>query len=204
MSAAMIDPTLIDSQQDACDETHSAGDYCNEPDWRYQSAEKLTAYIVERFHRRYLQLLPQLIERACWIEHGYADWPECPHGMALQLWELQQNLEDHLQREQQLFPLLLTQTPAQATIEAMRLEHQEYAVAIERLALLSNDFTAPAQACNTWRALYLGLKELRRDFMRHMHLEDDLLFAAAPGIDLGQNAQSPVGQDYPQTLGGDL
>ncbi|HAF91528.1 MAG TPA: iron-sulfur cluster repair protein YtfE, partial [Pseudomonas sp.] len=37
----------------------------------------------------------------------------------------------------------------------------------------------PAHACNTWRALYRGLEELRDDLMQHIHLENNILFAGA-------------------------
>jgi regulator of cell morphogenesis and NO signaling len=39
----------------------------------------------------------------------------------------------------------------------------------------------PANACNTWRALYRGLDELRLDLMQHIHLENNLLFPRALG-----------------------
>ncbi len=34
----------------------------------------------------------------------------------------------------------------------------------------------PLGACNTWRALYLGLQKLRDNLMEHIHLENNLLF----------------------------
>lgn len=149
----------------------------SEPAWRYQAPGELIERILGHLHRRHLQLLPQLIDQACRIEHSYADWPECPHGLALQLWNLQQDLQQHLLQEKQLLPLLLSEKPGSVPITAMRIEHQEYATALQGLARLSNDFNAPARACNTWIALYLGLWELRRDLMQHMHLENNLLFA---------------------------
>lgn len=175
-----------------------------EPAWRYQAPEELVERILGHLHTRHLYLLPQLIDQACRIEHLYADWPECPHGLALQLWNLQQDLQQHLLQEKQLLPLLLSENPAPVPIAAMRIEHQAYAFALQGLTRLSNDFKTPSRACNTWIALYLGLWELRRDLMQHMHLENNLLFATAPGVDLGQNTQNPTGQDYPQPLGSDL
>jgi regulator of cell morphogenesis and NO signaling len=161
----------------------------SEPAWRYRSPDELVEHILGQLHARHLRLLPQLIDQACRIEHSYADWPECPHGLALQLWNLQQDLHRHLQQEKQLLPLLLSANPGATPIAAMRIEHQEYATALQDLARLSNDFNPPARACNTWIALYLGLWELRRDLMQHMHLENNLLFTAPRA---NQYAANPV------------
>ena len=43
-------------------------------------------------------------------------------------------------------------------------------------AVLSNDITPPMGACNTWRALYTGLAQLREDLINHIHLENNILF----------------------------
>jgi regulator of cell morphogenesis and NO signaling len=42
---------------------------------------------------------------------------------------------------------------------------------------MTDDITPPPHACNTWRALYRGLEELRDDLMQHIHLENNILFA---------------------------
>ena len=44
--------------------------------------------------------------------------------------------------------------------------------------MLTADLEAPADACGTWRALYDGLRELELDLMRHVHLENNVLFPA--------------------------
>nr|WP_298145434.1 DUF542 domain-containing protein [uncultured Pseudomonas sp.] len=148
-----------------------------EPAWRYQAAGELVDHILGHLHARHLRLLPQLIDQAWHIEQRYADRPECPRGLAWQLCNLQRDLDQHLLREKQLLPLL--PDPSSLAVAAMRLEHQAYAATLLELARSNNDFNAPARACNTWVALYLGLWELRRDLAQHMHLENNLLFAAS-------------------------
>jgi len=44
---------------------------------------------------------------------------------------------------------------------------------------LTQQITPPANACNTWRALYSGLDEFVRDLMQHIHLENNVLFSNA-------------------------
>ena len=41
---------------------------------------------------------------------------------------------------------------------------------------LAHDLVPPPAACNTWRALYLGLDALERELMEHIHLENNVLF----------------------------
>jgi regulator of cell morphogenesis and NO signaling len=88
-------------------------------------------------------------------------------------------LEMHMQKEEQvLFPMLSRGLHAAAgrPIMVMRAEHDDHGVALQRLAALTNDITLPRAACNTWRALYLGLRTLREDLMEHIHLENNVLF----------------------------
>ena len=61
----------------------------------------------------------------------------------------------------------------------MRFEHDQHGAVLARIEALTDDVTAPADACNTWRALYAGLDQLREDLMQHLHLENNVLFAAA-------------------------
>ena len=48
----------------------------------------------------------------------------------------------------------------------------------DKLNALTNDATPPADACNTWRALYSGIAQLNDDLINHIHLENNVLFPA--------------------------
>jgi regulator of cell morphogenesis and NO signaling len=61
----------------------------------------------------------------------------------------------------------------------MRFEHDQHGEALARMEQLTDDITPPAIACNTWRALYIGLADLRDDLMQHIHLENNALFLNA-------------------------
>jgi len=41
------------------------------------------------------------------------------------------------------------------------------------------DYEVPAEACNTWRALWHGLAAFETDMHRHIHLENNILFPRA-------------------------
>lgn len=170
--------------QTIADELAALGsDPSTEPDWRQEPAGELIEYILERFHERHRDQLPELIRLANRVEQVHGNKADCPVGLAEHLWNMQQELESHMLKEEQiLFPMLqrniqLPQT--QGPIAVMRFEHDQHGAALERLAELTNDITPPANACNTWRALYRGLEELRGDLMQHIHLENNILFANA-------------------------
>jgi regulator of cell morphogenesis and NO signaling len=84
-----------------------------------------------------------------------------------------------MQKEERvLFPMLRAGSgvAAQGPITVMRMEHDDHGLALQRLAELTDDIALPRGACNTWRALYLGLRAFREDLMEHIHLENNVLF----------------------------
>ncbi|WP_312446381.1 iron-sulfur cluster repair protein YtfE [Stutzerimonas nitrititolerans] len=154
-----------------------------QPDWRNEPAGTLIEHILERFHGRHREQFPELIRLANRVEQVHGNKADCPVGLAEHLWNMQQELESHMLKEEQiLFPMLqrgMKLPQSQGPIAVMRFEHDQHGAALERMAELTNDITPPENACNTWRALYRGLEELRDDLMQHIHLENNILFANA-------------------------
>lgn len=147
--------------------------------WNEQSNDVLIDHILERYHARHREDLPELIRLARRVEQVHGGRVDCPRGLADHLTEMQQELESHMMKEEQiLFPMLRRTTPAQvsAPISMMRFEHDQHGEALGHLEELTKDITAPSDACNTWRALYAGLRQLRQDLMQHIHLENNILF----------------------------
>lgn len=135
--------------------------------------------MLDRYHAGHRAELPRLIQMATKVERVHADKPNCPKGLAAHLQFLADELEGHMQKEEQvLFPMLLAGHGAQAggPIQVMESEHQEHGRNLAMLRQLAHDFTPPAEACGTWRALYLGLAELECAVMQHIHLENHVLF----------------------------
>ena len=91
-------------------------------------------------------------------------------------------LQMHMQKEEQiLFPMLRSGRGGMAAmpIQVMEEEHRDVGHDLARTRELTNQFTPPEEACNTWRALFLGLQEFERDLMEHIHLENNVLFPKA-------------------------
>ncbi|MFP3888825.1 iron-sulfur cluster repair protein YtfE [uncultured Ralstonia sp.] len=153
-------------------------------DWSAVSPSTLIDYIVERFHERHREQLPELIRLARRVEHVHGDREECPVGLADLLDAMLQELESHMQKEEQiLFPILARGHGVRAggPIAVMRMEHDQHGDALQRLMDVTNGITLPRGACTTWRALYLGLGAFREDLMEHIHLENNVLFEGAAG-----------------------
>lgn len=157
-------------------------------DWRTAPAGELIEHIVERFHDRHREQLPELIRLARRVEEVHAGRPGCPAGLADHLQAMQQELESHMMKEERiLFPMLARdmRPQAQGPISVMRFEHEQHGEALEEMAALTNGIVAPSGACNTWRALYLGLQTLRNDLIEHIHLENNILFDESAAAEAG-------------------
>jgi regulator of cell morphogenesis and NO signaling len=151
-------------------------------DWRLEPNHLLIAHILSRYHARHREQLPELIRLASRVEQVHGERRDCPNGLADHLRDMQQELESHMLKEEQiLFPMLLEGLGQQTAgpVAVMRFEHDHHGVALERLLDLTAHITPPENACNTWRALYRGLQELRSDLMQHIHLENNVLFVNA-------------------------
>lgn len=150
--------------------------------WKDAPPSELIAHILERFHQRHRRQLPDLIRLARKVERVHGEHPACPRGLADYLGSLRQELEDHMQTEEQvLFPLMARGegTSARTLVLIMRVEDRHHGEALDRLSELTGGFSLPPAACNTWRTLYLGLSELCVDLMEHVYLEDHVLFQIA-------------------------
>ncbi|NYT63964.1 iron-sulfur cluster repair protein YtfE [Alcaligenaceae bacterium] len=157
-------------------------------DWREAAVEELVAHIVTRFHERHRVQLPELIRLSRRVEHVHTGRPGCPSGLADLLEGLQQELESHMMKEEQvLFPMLVRGmgAQAQAPISVMRFEHEQHGTALDSILRLTNNITPPVNACNTWRALYGGLNAFKEDLMQHIHLENNVLFLNASQVAKG-------------------
>ncbi|RIK75648.1 MAG: iron-sulfur cluster repair di-iron protein [Planctomycetota bacterium] len=64
-------------------------------------------------------------------------------------------------------------------IRQMELEHHGAGDALEQLRALSDGYTPPDWACNTYRAMLDALSRLERDMHQHVHKEDNVLFPRA-------------------------
>ncbi|QTE23184.1 iron-sulfur cluster repair di-iron protein [Polaribacter cellanae] len=64
-------------------------------------------------------------------------------------------------------------------IKMMEEEHENAGDILKEIKQLSNNYTPPKGACNTFKALYAKLEEFENDLHQHIHLENNILFPKA-------------------------
>jgi regulator of cell morphogenesis and NO signaling len=111
-------------------------------------------------------------------------------GIAATYRLLRADLEPHLQKEERvLFPMIreLATAVERPTfhcgsvanpISVMMAEHDRAGELLESLRLMTGDYTAPADGCASYRALFEGLAQMEGDTHLHVHKENNLLFPA--------------------------
>ncbi len=155
---------------------------------------------IENSHHAYLyETLPIIEEFAIKVARVHGEHhPENVEILAT-FRLLKGDLLMHLRKEEHiLFPYLRQLSQAQAAGQAvapppfgsvenpvrmMGHEHDEAGELLCTLRRLSNDYTPPADACNTYKVLYAKLAEIEDDLHRHIHLENNILFPGGVAIE---------------------
>lgn len=68
-------------------------------------------------------------------------------------------------------------------IKVMIDEHQRAGDEMANIRTLTNNYTAPDNACGTFRVLYSELKDFEKDLHIHVHLENNILFPKAEELE---------------------
>jgi regulator of cell morphogenesis and NO signaling len=150
--------------------------------WELAPMPSLVDHIVNHYHRRLRESLPNLVKMARKVEARHGDKVSCPLGLAALLENVQRSVLDHLEKEETiLFPAIARRAGARvsAPVSAMEEEHEHHKSDLLRIRALTSDLTPPAEACTTWRALYVGLQQFEQELMEHIHLENNILFRRA-------------------------
>ena len=163
----------------------------DERDWSISGLTALADHIEQTHHAYLKNELPRLeyLVNKVASRHG----PQAPHlvELASVFAAFKLELESHMQKEEAvLFPICRQMDNASGPqrfhcgsvenpIAVMVREHEDAGDALKRMRELTNDYTPPAEACNTYRALFDSLRELEQDMHRHVHKENSILFPKA-------------------------
>jgi regulator of cell morphogenesis and NO signaling len=169
------------------DEHKSESDY----DWASASLTQIAANIEATHHAYLREELPRLdfLTQKVANAHGGHD------PRLLQLRQIflafKAELEEHMMKEERvLFPMCRQLDHAteplqfhcgsvKNPIRMMMLEHQDAGDAMDQFRALTDDYTPPPTACNTYRALLDALKSLELDMHQHVHKENNIMFPRA-------------------------
>ncbi|HQT75866.1 MAG: iron-sulfur cluster repair di-iron protein [Rhodospirillales bacterium 20-64-7] len=144
-----------------------------------EATEDLITLIQSRYHATHRREFPELIRLARRVEAVHKAHQAAPHGLAALLERMATELEEHMAKEEQvLFPLMLRggHPMIAQPISMMLADHDDHGAYLRRMEALTTDFTPPADACPTWRALYVGARKLADDLIEHIHTENNVLF----------------------------
>lgn len=149
--------------------------------------DRLATYIVEHHHgflRRELPRIHAMAERVAQVHGGHT--PALVEVCRVYTAMAQELAQHALKEEEILFPaisgLAAEGSPGpnlDAPIACMIEDHESANAALARLRELTHGFQPPADACNTYRALFAGLADLESDTHQHIHLENNVLFPRA-------------------------
>ena len=156
----------------------------------------LLADYIEKRHHRYVEektpVITAFLDKLCKV-HGSR------HPELFEIYEIFKasagDMAKHMKKEELiLFPFISKMVKAKmagtgvspahfGTVEnpvnMMMEDHNTEGERFRKIAELSNDYTMPADGCNTYRVTYAMLREYEEDLHLHIHLENNILFPKA-------------------------
>ncbi len=163
----------------------------DEVDAASMSLTELADHIEETHHAYLKHELPRLRHLAFRVANAHGQRLPWTNQLAQVVEGFVRELQSHMMKEEQiLFPMVRQIDAAEKApefhcgslanpIRVMEAEHQEAGDALATMRTLSSGFTPPPDACNTFRALLDGLKQLEADMHQHVHKENNVLFPRA-------------------------
>lgn len=155
---------------------------------------------IEKTHHRYVEektpVILQFLGKLASVHGGN-------HPELIQINELfigcAGELAQHMKKEELiLFPFIkkmMSATISHQAIEAphfgtvnnpitmMMEEHDAEGERFRTIAALTNNYTVPENACNTYRVAFAMLEEFEQDLHKHIHLESNILFPKTKALE---------------------
>lgn len=173
-------------------------------DYNSWELDFLTDHIINVHHSYVEENIPLLLQYAARVAqvhgHHYTELLEIKELFN----EVAGELSAHLKKEELiLFPFVKKLVKAKKEnleapqapfgtvdnpIKMMEVEHEDAGEVLRKIAQLSNNYTPPEGACNTYRAFYAKLDEFEQDLHQHVHLENNILFPKALQLEKELNA----------------
>ena len=167
--------------------------WCSNPE--SQSIKPVIIYVLKIHHRGIRAKGPQIEALLTKVTEAHSkNHPELLQVQALFRDSLL-DLENHLSKEENvLFPYVYEMFQAKEEglkiaefhcgtilypIEVMEDEHNHEGERFEKISSLTNGFTAPEDACASFRLVLQQLKQFEEALHEHIHLENNIIFPRA-------------------------
>lgn len=164
-------------------------------DYNTWDLDFLSDYILNTHHKYVTQAIPVIFEYTQKVARVHGDRHPEAVAIANDFLKVADELNRHMMKEEHvLFPYIKqlavakneeTKMPPpsfgtiQNPIKMMEMEHEQVGDIMSNIHKLTNGYTAPSDACTTFRLSYAKLKEFEEDLHRHIHLENNILFPKA-------------------------
>ena len=157
-----------------------------EINWENVTSSELVDYIMQHHHHYLHEELTPLSQFVTKIYRVHG--PHHPHLEDLYklFHQFKMEMESHMiEEERDLFPLFekYEVNPSEALKEniyqlnkTMIEDHEFVGEIIQQMNEITNDYTLPEGACNSYRITYARLAELEQNTYQHIHLENNILF----------------------------
>jgi regulator of cell morphogenesis and NO signaling len=168
-------------------------------DWQAEPLADVIGHISRTHHkytREEIARLGPLFVKVCSV-HGQHH-PELVEIRSI-FAGLAQELTTHMMKEEMvLFPYIVRLEEAaiqkepvlpppfgrvQNPVSMMEQEHESAGTALRRMRQASGGYSAPPDACVSYRTLYKALADFEADLHQHIHLENNILFPRAIAIE---------------------
>lgn len=158
------------------------------PDCLHMTLTELADHIEATHHAYLRRELPRLTAMIAKVASVHGESHAWMYEVKSVFAGLVAEMEAHMMKEEQiLFPMIRALDRGERNaashcgsianpIRVMEHEHENAGAAVATIRELSQDFTPPEGACNTFRAMLDGLQELEQDLHRHVHKENSILF----------------------------
>lgn len=189
-----LELATVEAELDNARETQPAAE--NYDRW---NIDFLADYIYNKHHQFYYDEEPVIMDLLAKVinRHGQ-HFPELYRVGSL-FENLTQELNSHFVKEEKIvFPFVKGLVQAKQTgrveelqkqfsllqpIQMMESEHEDAGEVLEELNKITNNYTPPSGACNSFQFLYKKLKALEEDLHQHIHLENNILFPKALALE---------------------
>lgn len=171
----------------------------SKPDFQRLSPAELIKYILDTHHVFTKTEMARLEPLTAKVVSAHGENHSELLAVKTLLRQLCDDLTHHMFKEEQvLFPFIvkLEQSRLQDRrapfapfgtvnnpIRMMMMEHDTAGEILREVRLLTSDFTVPADGCLSYQTLYQALEAFEQDLHQHIHLENNILFPKAIGLE---------------------
>jgi len=145
----------------------------------------LTEFITGRYHAQARSLGPILAAQLARVREMDSSMKQELQAVSGLFQRLIDDLSSHLRKEEfVLFPYIKQRMSESvqsmpllnSVLQQMRREHRQYTDTMSQIRKLTNNYTAPDDACVQIRLCLAVLNEFEHDLVEHIYLENNILF----------------------------